>query len=614
MKCSGFLLALAVTVISSACTLDGYQLTLNQSSSSGTNSLSVSTNTNLSSSSSSANTSHSSSSASSSSYPAGIVAEYLFNGNANDSSGNGLNGTVNGAVLTNDRFGNANSAYYFNGSTSYIQIPLNSAFIQSNFTVFGWILANNTNNPYCTVLDSTYNGNTAFAIFMNGAGYGSSSGELSAFLGNHSRDNNFFLEPTNKIQLGSWTSFAYTRSGNTANLYINGNLVQSTNDILESITFTNMTIGDCFESGTTANFAGTIDDLYFYNYALTSAQIYSLTTNSSSVSTNTSFSSSSVSTDANFSSSSVSTDANFSSSSVSTNTNFSSSSVSTNTNFSSSSVSTNTNFSSSSVSTNTNFSSSSVSTSTSFSSSSVSTSTSFSSSSVSTSTASSATSSTAGSYPAGIIAEYSFSGNANDSSGYGNNGTLVGNPVLTNDRFGNSNSAFYFDGASAINVADNPELDSLSNQISVSFWIYGGSTGRVMGKIDNGNPCTGGWFLQMDSSCRPNLYLTTTNGTAIVIANTCLTDMNWHNIAFTANANTGNCSLYVDGAATTTNCGMYGIKLQYTPEAANPGCSNLTMGMSWGGGLTCMTGILDDVNIYNYELTSSMIQSIATNN
>ena len=45
----------------------------------------------------------------------GLVAYYPFNGNANDESGNGFNGTASGATLTKDRFNNSNSAYYFNG-------------------------------------------------------------------------------------------------------------------------------------------------------------------------------------------------------------------------------------------------------------------------------------------------------------------------------------------------------------------------------------------------------------------------------------------------------------------------------------------------------------------
>ncbi len=43
----------------------------------------------------------------------GLVGWWPFNGNANDESGNGNNGTVNGAILTSDRFGIANKAYSF---------------------------------------------------------------------------------------------------------------------------------------------------------------------------------------------------------------------------------------------------------------------------------------------------------------------------------------------------------------------------------------------------------------------------------------------------------------------------------------------------------------------
>jgi len=51
---------------------------------------------------------------------AGLVAAYEFTGNADDVSGNGNNGVVNGATLTADRFGNAGSAYSFDGVDDYI--------------------------------------------------------------------------------------------------------------------------------------------------------------------------------------------------------------------------------------------------------------------------------------------------------------------------------------------------------------------------------------------------------------------------------------------------------------------------------------------------------------
>ena len=68
----------------------------------------------------------------------GLVAYYPFNGNANDESGNGNDGTVYGATLTEDRFGNPNSAYSFDGVDDYIDIGKN---VKPNFpvTISAWI-------------------------------------------------------------------------------------------------------------------------------------------------------------------------------------------------------------------------------------------------------------------------------------------------------------------------------------------------------------------------------------------------------------------------------------------------------------------------------------------
>lgn len=54
-----------------------------------------------------------------------LVAYYPFNGNANDESGNGNNGTIYRATLTVDKLGKANSAYNFNGS-SFIELAFNN--------------------------------------------------------------------------------------------------------------------------------------------------------------------------------------------------------------------------------------------------------------------------------------------------------------------------------------------------------------------------------------------------------------------------------------------------------------------------------------------------------
>ncbi len=61
---------------------------------------------------------------------AGLVAYFPFNGNTLDASGNGNNATNFGATLTTDQWGNANSAYLFDGTSNYMSVA-NSASLQT---------------------------------------------------------------------------------------------------------------------------------------------------------------------------------------------------------------------------------------------------------------------------------------------------------------------------------------------------------------------------------------------------------------------------------------------------------------------------------------------------
>src|SRR5579862_7873648 len=62
----------------------------------------------------------------------GLVAYYPFSENANDASGNSHNGTVNGAVLTTDRFGQTGQAYQFNGVNAFISVGNEGQFTFTN--------------------------------------------------------------------------------------------------------------------------------------------------------------------------------------------------------------------------------------------------------------------------------------------------------------------------------------------------------------------------------------------------------------------------------------------------------------------------------------------------
>ena len=73
----------------------------------------------------------------------GLVAYYPFNGNANDATGHGNDGTVVGATLAADRFGTPNRAYSFNGANSMILLP-DTLFgaTDAAWTISVWITTN----------------------------------------------------------------------------------------------------------------------------------------------------------------------------------------------------------------------------------------------------------------------------------------------------------------------------------------------------------------------------------------------------------------------------------------------------------------------------------------
>ena len=76
----------------------------------------------------------------------GLVGWWPFNGNANDESGNGNDGIVHGASLTNDRHGNSNKAYNFNGAGNFIDFISNKSFnILNDITISCWSKPENFN-------------------------------------------------------------------------------------------------------------------------------------------------------------------------------------------------------------------------------------------------------------------------------------------------------------------------------------------------------------------------------------------------------------------------------------------------------------------------------------
>lgn len=99
----------------------------------------------------------------------------------------------------------------------------------------------------------------------------------------------------------------------------------------------------------------------------------------------------------------------------------------------------------------------------------------------------------------GLIAYYPFSGNANDVSGNAHNGYISGGVIDSTDRFGNTNSAYYFDGQlnSYIKILNSPALNNFQ-ELSISLWYNKIDTIRYrsgfIGKQRQFNSCGSCYF------------------------------------------------------------------------------------------------------------------------
>ena len=208
----------------------------------------------------------------------GLVAYYSFNGNANDASGNGNNGTVYGATLTTDRFGSPASAYDFNGTNSYIDIPQNSVLdsLTTNFTLSAWIwqLEDNTNGGYRILDKCTAGEPDGWTLDTLGCG-GTTGQRLRLQAADVATQCN--VSGQTDYSLMQWHHVAATVSGTNGNVYLDGNLDGSGNVGNIPVNTLDVYIGLAHPGrGSGFWFNGIIDDVRIYNRALSTNEVQQL--------------------------------------------------------------------------------------------------------------------------------------------------------------------------------------------------------------------------------------------------------------------------------------------------------------------------------------------------
>ena len=197
----------------------------------------------------------------------GLVGYWPFNGNTNDESGNGNNGTVNGATLATDRYGKANSAYSFDGVQNYITTETAGfPYANQERTLVFW--AKSLDPNYATAHMVNYGQVT------DGNSFGGMihSGRTWWFYGHN--DNYYDLNSGIAVD-DKWHLFTFTYSNTIVSIYLDGKLITNKSISLNTLNSL-MYFGARQDLYSDRLFKGQLDDIALYNRALTQQEIHAL--------------------------------------------------------------------------------------------------------------------------------------------------------------------------------------------------------------------------------------------------------------------------------------------------------------------------------------------------
>lgn len=199
----------------------------------------------------------------------------------------------------------------------------------------------------------------------------------------------------------------------------------------------------------------------------------------------------------------------------------------------------------------------------------------------------------------GLLGWWPFTGNANDFSGNGNNGSSTA--ALNSDRFGTASSAYSLNGQSFVNISPSTLGAAGNGSFSVSAWFISGS--NALQNIARYSNCLGSqdWGVRLH------------NGKVEVLENAPLnlvqtplsyTDNQWHHVVYVRDALLLKQQIYVDGVLVVN---------QSIPSVANI-TSDPSSVFRFGScaGFEYFIGGLDDFGFWNRSLTQAEVTSLYT--
>ena len=206
----------------------------------------------------------------------GLVGWWPFNGNANDESGNGNNGTVNGATLTADRNGSLNCAYYLPNLNDNISVTsAASPYTGNSLTISFWMQFTqqyNYSSIFMVKNGVAWSNGFSISVDQNNGAYGVNNYQVAFIVG--STPCSFI---TNQSELGIWSNIVGVYNGTEIKLYLN-------NELKTTVTFSgnisspdgNLVFSDWDNPSTPAVTNRNIDDIGIWNSALTECEIQDL--------------------------------------------------------------------------------------------------------------------------------------------------------------------------------------------------------------------------------------------------------------------------------------------------------------------------------------------------
>ena len=213
--------------------------------------------------------------------PGQYIAWWKFNGNTMDSSGNGLHGTGNNLTPATGMSGVPNTAYKFNGTDAYINVPFNSLMNVDKFTIGAVLKVDGWYSGFCQAEMLLQRGTAAttgsYGLLMTDNAHDSNN--CNAF------DSTKFVfcgygplvpvtswQTTPTISKNEWIRVAVTFDSVVYKMFVNGALrvtVPCTN-CLTGVNNQGITIGRNYDNIVNYPywFNGILDDLWLYGRAL----------------------------------------------------------------------------------------------------------------------------------------------------------------------------------------------------------------------------------------------------------------------------------------------------------------------------------------------------------